>query len=162
MVRAGRHGEYEERFLTDSRVYLTWDTFDSDIRKIPSRADLIRDLRERWPNAAEGKVRNHAAQIWAFLHTMAIEDLVVVPSKKKPELHFGIIRTDAQYDKSAERDYRHFREVKWLQDVPRSAMDKDILYSLGAIMTICAIRRNDAEARVRALLKLVNPWLTPG
>jgi restriction system protein len=154
MVRAGRHGEYEERFVSDSRVYLTWDTFDSDVRKTPSRAELIRDLREKWPNAAEGKVRNHAAQIWAFLHSMAVDDLVVVPSKKKPELHFAVIRTDAQYDKTAERDYRHFREVKWLQDVPRSAMDKDILYSLGAIMTICEIRRNDAEARVRKMLKL--------
>jgi restriction system protein len=33
-------------------------------------------------------------------------------------------------------------------------MDKDILYSLGAIMTICEISRNDAEARIRRMLQL--------
>jgi restriction system protein len=87
---------------------------------------------------------------------MAIDDLVVVPSKKKPELHFGVIGSEAEYDGSAEPDYRHFREVKWLQDIPRSAMDKDLLYSLGAVMTICEIRRNDAEARVRRMLKLTS------
>jgi restriction system protein len=33
-------------------------------------------------------------------------------------------------------------------------MDKDILYSLGAVMTICEISRNDAEARIRRMLQL--------
>jgi len=154
MIRAGRHGEYEERFLTDSRVYMTWNTFHSDARELASRADLTRYLREAWPNAAEGKVRNHGGQLWAFLHTMAVDDLVVVPSKKRAELHFGVIRSEALYDGAAEPDYRHYSEVKWLADVPRSAMDKDILYSLGAVMTICEIRRNEAEIRVRRMLKL--------
>jgi len=121
---------------------------------VKSRADLVQTLRERWPNASEGMVRNHAAQIWAFIRAMAVDDLIVLPSKKKPELHFGVIRSEAQFEGNAEPDYRHFREVKWLQDVPRSAMDKDILYSLGAIMTICSISRNDAEARIRRMLKL--------
>jgi restriction system protein len=99
-------------------------------------------------------VRNHAGQIWAFLRTMKPEDLVVVPSKKSPELHFGVIRSDAQFDAAAEPDYRHYRDVTWFRDVPRSAMDKDILYSLGAIMTICEISRNAAEARIRKMLQL--------
>jgi restriction system protein len=51
--------------------------------------------------------------------------------------------------------------VKWLKDVPRSAMDKDILYSLGAIMTICEISRNDAESRVRKMLKLADAKPAP-
>jgi restriction system protein len=155
MLRAGRHGEYEDRFLTTSRIYLTWgDTIPDDGRGITSRADVVRTLRERWPNASEGQVRNHSGQIWAFLRTMKPEDLVVVPSKKTPELHFGAIKSDAQFDPGAEPDYRHYREVTWLRDVPRAAMDKDILYSLGAMMTICEITRNDAEARVRRMLQL--------
>jgi len=161
MIRAGRHGEYEERFLTDNRIYLTWDSFSGDLRQVPGRPEVLRMLREAWVEASEGKIRNHAGQIWAFLHTMAIDDLVVVPGKKTPELHFGVIRSAVQYDGTAELDYRHYREVKWLRDVPRAAMDKDILYSLGAIMTICEIRRNDAEARVRRMLQLPVPKGTP-
>ncbi|HET7437069.1 MAG TPA: restriction endonuclease [Thermoanaerobaculia bacterium] len=155
MIRAGRYGEYEDRFLTTSRIYLTWgETLTNDARSLPSRADVAQTLRNQWPDASEGRVRNHAAQIWAFLQTMKVDDLVVVPSKKKAELHFGVIRSDAQYDAAAQSDYRHYREVTWLQDVPRSAMDKDILYSLGAVMTICEISRYDAEARIRRMLKL--------
>ena len=80
MIRAGRRGEYEDRFITDSRVYLTWgDTFQSDLRSVGSRAEITRMFRERWVN------------------------LVVVPSKKTPELHFGVIRTTAEYDATQTR-----------------------------------------------------------
>src|SRR5688500_17327348 len=96
MLRAGRHGEYEDRFLATSRIYLTLgDTLPTDARSVKSRAEIVQTLRERWPNASEGKVRNHAGQIWAFLNAMKPEDLVVVPSKKTPELHFGAIRSEA-------------------------------------------------------------------
>lgn len=144
--------------FSTSRIYLTWgDTIPNDARGFSSRADVVQMLRERWPNASEGKIRNHAGQLWAFLRTMKPEDLVVVPSKKTPELHFGVIQSDAQFDPAAEPDYRHYREVTWLRDVPRSVMDKDILYSLGAIMTICEISRNDAEVRIRRMLQLPAP-----
>src|SRR5437764_127086 len=103
MMRAGRHGEYEDRFLADSKIYLSWgETLRGDARGVKSRSDLAQALRERWPDASEGKVRNHAGQIWAFMQAMAVDDLVVLPSKKKPELHFGVIRSAAQFDGSAE------------------------------------------------------------
>jgi restriction system protein len=37
--------------------------------------------------------------------------------------------------------------------VPRSAFEQDLLYSFGAFMTVCGMARNDAEARVRAMVK---------
>ena len=43
--------------------------------------------------------------------------------------------------------------MAWIrEDVPRESIDQDILYSLGAFLTVCRIQRNDAEVRVRALL----------
>jgi restriction system protein len=42
--------------------------------------------------------------------------------------------------------------------VPRSNFDQDILYSFGAFLTICQIKRNDAEKRVRAMAN--NNWKT--
>jgi restriction system protein len=65
-----------------------------------------------------------------------------------------VIQSEPQFEDGGDPEFRHFRTVNWLRDVPRSEMDKDILYSLGAIMTICEIRRNDAEARIRKMLKL--------
>ena len=36
-------------------------------------------------------------------------------------------------------------------DIPRSNFDQDLLYSLGAFLTICEVKRNDAEKRIRAM-----------
>jgi restriction system protein len=33
LVRAGRHGEYEQRFLDEGRIYLTWDELAGDLHK---------------------------------------------------------------------------------------------------------------------------------
>ena len=45
------------------------------------------------------------------------------------------------------------RPVRWLRtDVPRDVFRQDLLYSLGAFMTICEISRNDALPRVEAIV----------
>ena len=47
------------------------------------------------------------------------------------------------------------RGVEWLRtDLPRSAIKQDLLYSMGATMTICEISRNEAAARFASLAKL--------
>jgi restriction system protein len=43
--------------------------------------------------------------------------------------------------------------VKWLRtDIPRNAFRQDLLYSFGALTTVCQISRNNAEERVRMVL----------
>lgn len=39
------------------------------------------------------------------------------------------------------------------KDVLRSAFDQDLLYSFGALLTFCQIKRNDAERRVRQMTR---------
>jgi restriction system protein len=57
--------------------------------------------------------------------------------------------------------YYHSIKVKWIEtDIPRSNFDQDILYSLGAFMTVCQIKRNDAEKRIREMAK--NNWKSTG
>jgi restriction system protein len=51
-------------------------------------------------------------------------------------------------------DIHHTRPVDWIkEDVPRTTFGQDLLYSLGAYMTVCQIKRNNAEARVIEILK---------
>jgi len=52
---------------------------------------------------------------------------------------------------------KHVRRAKWLKVIPRSEFDQDLLYPLGAIMTVCRIERNDAEKRIRMMLVGVAP-----
>jgi restriction system protein len=84
---------------------------------------------------------------------MQIGDLVALPLKTEPAVAFGRVSGDYRYNATAPPSARHQRPVDWIRDdVARLSLDQDLLYSLGASMTVCRIKRNNAEARVRRLL----------
>ena len=75
-----------------------------------------------------------------------------MPRKNTPKIAIGEILGPYKFDATADPLYRHYHEVKWLNtEIPRSAFDQDLLYSFGAFLTVCQIKRNDAEKRVRAM-----------
>ena len=153
MVRAGKHGEHEGRFFGDNRIYLTWDELSEDLHVLKDKAAVRRRLEKAYPTASPAKISNHTGQIAAFLFDMKPEDLVVVPRKGKSAMAIGKVSGPYAYDGAADMPYRHYRDVRWINlDVPRSVFDKDLLFSFGAIMTICEIRRHDAEKRVKAMI----------
>jgi restriction system protein len=154
LVRAGEHGEYEKKFLSESRIYLTWDELNEDLAKLTTRESLRKVLQEVYPDAAKGKIINHSGQIFAFCQRIAKGDWVVLPSKHKRAIHIAEVTGDYVFDGTAVDPYYHSRQVKWLgTDIPRSNFDQDLLYSFGAFMTVCQIERNDAEKRVRQMAK---------
>ena len=103
------------------------------------------------------RIRNWGSQIWPFAKEMKIGDWVVLPSKKKAAIHIGEITGDYVSTPKSEDPYYHYRSVKWFAtDIPRSNFEQDILYSLGAFLTICRISRNDAEKRIKEMAK--NDW----
>lgn len=157
LVRAGRSGEFESKFLSDGRVYVTWDGFDADLSKMKTRTDLQSELANYYPDVKHGTLKNWVSQIWPFGHSMHVGDWVVLPSKKKASVHFGKITSAYQFNAGGPDPYYHYRTVEWFaQDIPRSNFDQDILYSFGAFMTICRIKRNDAEARLHKMH--ANDW----
>lgn len=40
LCRAGRYGEFENKFLEDSKVYCTWDNFAESIMQFRTKQDL--------------------------------------------------------------------------------------------------------------------------
>jgi restriction system protein len=159
LVRTGKHGEHEQRFFADNRIYLTWGGLKHDLSKLPTQRDLSSLLKEVYPDRKMGHVRNNTGQIWAFARKMKPGDWVIIPSKKKPAIHVAEITGSYVFDASADDRYHHSREVKWVErDVPRSIFDHDLLYSFDAFMTVFEVRRNDAERRVRTLA--VGGWKT--
>lgn len=158
--RSGRHCEHESKFLDEERIYLTWDQLNSDLSQLQSRDDLMQLLEQTYPNASVGRRRQNSGQIWAFARRMQPGDWVCMPSKQKT-IHIGEITGEYTYDPAAERPYYHHRTVNWIEtDIPRTNFDQDLLHSLGAFSTICQIKRNDAEARIRAMQ--ANGWKSAG
>jgi restriction system protein len=152
LFRAGRHGEFEKKFLDDRRVYITWEGLKSDLSKLKDKEGLLEILKRTYPDSKVKKLQNNASQIWPAVTKMKPGDWVVLPSKMKPALHFGELTGTYKYDVNAQDPFYHYLDLNWFAtDIPRSNFDQDLLYSFGAFMTICRIERNEAEVRVRTM-----------
>lgn len=157
LFRAGKNGEYEKKFLDHKKIYLTWDGLNTDLSMIEDKRELYETLNSFYPNEKMGRIRNWTGQIWPIAKDIKIGDWVILPSKLKSAIHIGVVKGEYQYDKKADDPYFHYREVEWIEtDIPRTNFDQDILYSLGAFMTVCRIQRNDAEYRIKKMKE--NNW----
>jgi restriction system protein len=153
LVRGGRDGEHEAKFFADGRIYLTWEGLqDRELSGAKSYEDIKRIVFDSYPGESPNKLTNHSGQISAFVLPMKAGDLVALPRKRRAMVAVGEVTGGYSYEPKGDEPYRHSRTVRWLNtDIPRSAFDQDLLYSLGAFMSVCKITRNDAEQRVRAI-----------
>lgn len=159
MVRAGERGDSEDLALDENLAVVGWGELP-DLSNVQSR-DVLKDLmRQTYPEASEGRISNHAGQVWAFINRMQEGDHVVLPLKSRAQIAVGIVQGPYSYDQVADDGAKHRRKVKWVKkDLPRGQLDQDVLYSLGAFMTVCQIKRNDAEKRILAAVKGQSPVL---
>lgn len=156
LIRAGSYGEYETKFFEDKRVYLNWENLANVSLAQAKNYDEIRSIvQHQYPNDPPRRIGNWSGQVWAFTLAMSVGDWVVVPSKKSSTIAIGEIESNYLYSSDEPDLFHHYRKVKWLNlAIPRSTFDQDLLYSFGAFMTICEIKRNDAEKRVRGMENL--------
>lgn len=150
LVRAGRHGEQEQGALDNNVVTIGWDL--PDLSNIKTKEELAELYSRIFPDAKKNTAANEVGQIWRFVHEIQKGDLVALPLKTQSAIAIGEVKNGYEYKKLTD-NIEHIRRVKWIKTIPRSAFDQDILYSLGAFMTVCQISRNDAENRVKKLLE---------
>lgn len=150
VIRAGKHGEREQWCLDNSAAGGGWDEVP-DLTGCKSRADVRAILDSALPGTTAGLRANNAGQLWG-LRNVQPGDIVILPLKTTKSLAMGICTAGYQYRPDA--PLKHVVSVDWKRDdVPRSAIKDDLLYTLGAIMTIFKASRNSAESRFRAVLK---------
>ncbi len=154
LVRAGRSGDREDLALAEGIATIGWGEL-GDLSRFPTKADVQSALAECHPDANIGRLRNWAGQVWAFYQSISLGDIVAMPLKKRAAIAFGYVRSAYNYlEQYKEIDACHARTVEWIKkDVPRSNIDQDLLYSLGAYMTVAKISRNNATARVLLLVE---------
>jgi len=157
LIRAGSHGESEQKFIRENKVYVAWDELDIDLVKLTHRQELETALDQRYPEAKHKTILNWVSQIWPFAHEMKKGDLVVLPLKSQPAIQIGEITGDYHFEPDGPDPYFHWRPVKWVGEaLPRANFGQDLLYSFGAFLTICRIQRNNAEQRLVAMK--ANGW----
>lgn len=157
LIRAGSHGEFEQKFIQENRVYVTWDDLDVDLAKLKQRAELTAAMTERYPDTKPKAVMNWVGQVWPFAHEIKKGDLIILPLKTQPAIYIGEVTGDYHAAPEGPNPFYHWRPVKWIGEaIPRANFGKDLLYSFGAFMTICRIQRNNAEQRINAMR--ANGW----
>ena len=157
LIRAGSHGEYEQKFIQENRVYVTWDKLAVDLTKLKDRKALFTTMTELYADAKPKAIHNYVSQVWPFAHEIKKSDLIVMPLKVQPGIHIGEVIGDYHYEPGGPNPYYHWRAVKWIGEaIPRANFGKDLLYTFGAFMTICRVQRNKAEARILAMR--ANGW----
>ena len=88
LCRAGRYGEFENKFLEDGKVYCTWDNLSESIMQFHTKQDLQQYFVDNNPDVKVKTAMNWASQVWPFAHEMKKGEIVVLPSKIKPVIHF--------------------------------------------------------------------------
>jgi restriction system protein len=152
VVRAGKTGENEQTALENGLVTIGWNELP-DLSGIHDRQGMADVYRQSNPEASTAKVSNALGQLWSFCSRIQNDDLVVLPLKTQAAVAVGKVTGPYQYRTDLGEGVRHIHPVKWLRkDVPRTAFGQDLLYSFGALMTVCQISRNDAEKRIRKIL----------
>lgn len=143
LVRLGRNGEQEAYALSANELVLGFPV--GSLSGAKSRAEILPIVQNAFPDQKANTQRHFAAQLNQFSNEMQIGDIVIVPFKTTGTIGIAEINSHVATSKEA----RPKRTVKWLrQDVARDAFKQDLLYSFGAFMTVCEIKRNNALERV--------------
>lgn len=150
-VRCGGDGEFEQEAVAQKIVGIGWGSL-GDLTKFQSREELMLHFAMTLPNDSVASLRNQLAQVFAFRNRIQIGDLVALPLKNSASIAFGRIKGDYKFVKDTHKYVSHQRSVEWIREIPRSLIDQDLLYSFGAFSTVFEVKRNDAEARILALL----------
>jgi restriction system protein len=121
LTRAGAHGEYEQKFLQDQRVYVAWNRLNVDLESLLDSEALLVVMQDRYPDAKLNTLRNWVRQVWPFAHVIAKGDLVVLPSKQQPAIYVGEITGDYKFEAKGPDPFYHWRPVKWIGEaIPRT------------------------------------------
>ena len=152
IVRSGRMGE-RESWAIENGVAGGGFLEVGSLENCDSREDVRLRIASSLPNSKPRKITNFASQLWALKSRLQMNDIIVMPLKSSKAIAIGKCSGPYLYRDDADPSRRHAIGVKWHRiDVPRSVIKQDLLYSLGAFMTICEVERNDAAWRLEQVL----------
>jgi restriction system protein len=138
--------------LEQNLAIIGWEKV-GDLARFQNRDELLAALKAAYPEESMPTLTNYAGQLWNFSKEIKPGDLVGMPLKQRPHIAFGEVTGPYEHRPDLPPSYRNTVPVRWLKEIPRSQLDQDLLHSFGAIMTVCQIRRNNAEERIRRLIK---------
>lgn len=156
-LHAGRTGDADRLFLEKNVIAVGWHEL-GDLSTLSSNQEAFKAaVSEAYPNAKPGAIPNYAGQLLRFVHAIQPNDLVLYPSKRDRQVHFGRVKGGYRYDPSIEEGYPHLRPVEWLKSLPRTSFSQGALYEIGAAMSLFQVRNYAEEFQAALEGKTTSP-----
>ncbi|GDY34038.1 CBS domain-containing protein [Gandjariella thermophila] len=155
-VRAGREGERESVALEEGLVIAGWEEVNQDLSEIRDREQLRALLLDIYEDYSPQVIANWTGQLWRFREEIAIGDLVVMPVTRsgRRRLAVGTVTGPYHYRATSAPGFRHTRPVEWKRsDIDRDAVQPDLRDSMGSLLTVFELSRNNAAQRISALVE---------
>lgn len=150
LVRAGKYGEREDMAIKEKVALIGWSNL-GDLSNVKDKIELRKLIDNAYPDDKEKTKLNWTSQVWFFLHDIKEGDLIALPLKHRAVIAIGEVSGNYFYNIDNPADARHLRSIKLWKEFPRNIFDQDLLYSLGSASTVCQIRRNEAETRIKSI-----------
>ena len=123
LCRAGRYGEFENKFLEDSKVYCTWDNLSESIMQFHTKQDLQQYFVDNNPDVKVKTAMNWASQVWPFAHEMKKGEIVVLPSKIKGQASWHVCSAPGWQGR-----YRRLRQLPNCSSPSKSGRERQQAY----------------------------------
>lgn len=151
MVRAGRNGEREDAAVDEGLAIAGWHEL-GDLSAVDTRAELRAVIQATYPDRSNSVIGNWTGQLWRFITSIEVGDLLIVPLKNRDQLAIGTVTGPYEFRSEAPPGFRNVRPVKWARtDVLKSAVQADLQSSMGSLLTVFGLKRHDAVRRIATL-----------
>ncbi|MFC5268697.1 restriction endonuclease [Kribbella qitaiheensis] len=152
VVRAGEDLSSLPVFEKETIVGIGWHELPESPVGL-TRTQLATLMAETYAGASPGRLNNYVGQVWNFINTMALGDLVIVPLERSKAFRVGQVVGKAQSRVNL-ATLCAVRDVEWLHDsVASTSLAEDFRNALGSIMTVFRPRPIAAERRLREVLE---------
>ncbi|MFE2316255.1 hypothetical protein ACFXC8_24495 [Streptomyces sp. NPDC059441] len=150
VVRAGRGGERAHVALREGLAIAGWSEV-GDLTQVSNREQMRTVVAEAYPDLSPQVIGNWTGQLWRFREEIALGDLVVTPVGGR-RLAAGRVTSPYQYRADADLALRHVRKIRWVRtDIDRDTVQPDLRDSLGSLLTVFELSRNEAAERMVSL-----------
>src|SRR6266851_1091624 len=153
VVRAGEKLSFLRSFDAENVVGIGWQ----DLAESPltmSRPELAQAMRASYPEATPNMIANYTGQVWNFVNTIALGDLVVVPLKASKSFRIGRIAGPAERRNDLAQ-LCAVRPVEWeAREIPATSLARDLRNALGSIMTVFRPGARGAERRLEEAMRV--------
>lgn len=138
MIRAGEGGFAVNDFIDKNVAAIGWGNIGK-IAKGVSRTEIVKLLKDEYPDDKDGKIRMWASQIDRFINEVEKGDFVITYESGRRIYHYGVIDSEAKFDSNVIEDLPRYRVVKWAVQISRDVLSAGAKNTLGGISTLYLI-----------------------